>query len=116
MFANNKNSVTFAAEIKFQGPFVYRLGRMVFIHVRAVRFRYGLLKLPKRNLYFILNLESTFRGFFMGSCECIFKISNKQRADRFDVWFSRQYKPNVYCQVFFLNASKPITGPIAKHK
>jgi hypothetical protein len=25
------------------GPFVYRLGRMVFIHVRAVRFRYGLL-------------------------------------------------------------------------
>jgi hypothetical protein len=24
------------------GPFVYRLGRMVFIHVRAVRFRYGL--------------------------------------------------------------------------
>ncbi len=38
----------------------------------------------------------------MGSCECVFKISNKQRADRFDVWFSRHYKPNVYCQAFFL--------------
>jgi hypothetical protein len=41
-----------------------------------------------------------FRGF-MSSCECVFKISNKQRADRFDVWFSRHYK--LTCTVkFFL--------------
>jgi hypothetical protein len=41
-FVQLKNSSIFAREYKKQGPFVYRLGRMVFIHVRAVRFRYGL--------------------------------------------------------------------------
>ncbi len=41
-FEHLKNSAIFAPEIEKQGPFVYRLGRMVFIHVRAVRFRYGL--------------------------------------------------------------------------
>ena len=41
-FMHLKNSTTFAPETMKNGPFVYRLGRMVFIHVRAVRFRYGL--------------------------------------------------------------------------
>jgi hypothetical protein len=46
---NDKNSVTFAAEMKFQGPSV---GRMVFIHVRRFD-SYGLLKL--QNVIFHFN-------------------------------------------------------------
>ena len=48
MFANSKKVTTFAPAIereildKKDGPFVYRLGRKIFILERAVRFCYGL--------------------------------------------------------------------------
>jgi hypothetical protein len=42
--AGLKNSCIFAtAFLSKDGPFVYRLGRQVFILVRGVRFPYGLL-------------------------------------------------------------------------
>jgi hypothetical protein len=37
-----KNSCIFATAIQKNGPFVYRLGRQVFILVRGVRFPHGL--------------------------------------------------------------------------
>ena len=48
MFANSKKVTTFAPEIereildKKDGPFVYRLGRKIFILERGVRFPHGL--------------------------------------------------------------------------
>ena len=48
MFANSKKVTTFAPAIereildKKDGPFVYRLGRKIFILERGVRFPYGL--------------------------------------------------------------------------
>lgn len=48
MFANSKKVTTFAPAIereildKKDGPFVYRLGRKIFILERAVRLCYGL--------------------------------------------------------------------------
>ena len=67
-FVHLKNSAIFAPEIEKQGPFVYRLGRMVFIHVRAVRFRYGLqlnniLKKPRKlffEAFFVIGFGSSF--------------------------------------------------------
>ena len=69
-FVHIKNSAIFASEIKKQGPFVYRLGRMVFIHVRAVRFRYGLQII---NNYFKKPRKLFFEAFFIGfgCCFCI---------------------------------------------
>lgn len=49
MFANSKKVTTFAPAIereildKKDGPFVYRLGRKIFILERGVRLSYGLL-------------------------------------------------------------------------
>ncbi len=49
MFANSKKVTTFAPAIereildKKDGPFVYRLGRKIFILERGVRFPHGLL-------------------------------------------------------------------------
>ena len=48
MFANSKKVTTFASAIereildKKDGPFVYRLGRKIFILERGVRFPHGL--------------------------------------------------------------------------
>ena len=45
VLAELKNSCIFALALKakaIDGPFVYRLGRQVFILVRGVRFPYGL--------------------------------------------------------------------------
>ena len=48
MFANSKKVTTFAPEIereildKKDGPFVYRLGRKIFILERGVRLPHGL--------------------------------------------------------------------------
>ena len=48
MFANSKKVTTFAPAIereildKKDGPFVYRLGRKIFILERGVRFSHGL--------------------------------------------------------------------------
>ncbi len=48
MFANSKKVTTFAPAIereildKKDGPFVYRLGRKIFILERGVRFPHGL--------------------------------------------------------------------------
>ena len=48
MFANSKKVTTFATAIereildKKDGPFVYRLGRKIFILERGVRFPHGL--------------------------------------------------------------------------
>ena len=56
MFANSKKVTTFAPEIereildKKDGPFVYRLGRKIFILERGVRFPHGL---PKQNIRLI---------------------------------------------------------------
>ena len=53
MFANSKKVTTFASAIereildKKDGPFVYRLGRKIFILERGVRFRPGLQKNQK---------------------------------------------------------------------
>ena len=50
MFANSKKVTTFASAIereildKKDGPFVYRLGRKIFILERGVRFPHGLRK------------------------------------------------------------------------
>ena len=50
MFANSKKVTTFAPAIereildKKDGPFVYRLGRKIFILERGVRFPHGLQK------------------------------------------------------------------------
>ena len=50
MFANSKKVTTFAPAIereildKKDGPFVYRLGRKIFILERGVRLSYGLLE------------------------------------------------------------------------
>ena len=50
MFANSKKVTTFAPAIereildKKDGPFVYRLGRKIFILERGVRFPHGLPK------------------------------------------------------------------------
>ena len=50
MFANSKKVTTFAPAIereildKKDGPFVYRLGRKIFILERGVRFPHGLLR------------------------------------------------------------------------
>ena len=50
MFANSKKVTTFAPAIereildKKDGPFVYRLGRKIFILERGVRFPHGLRK------------------------------------------------------------------------
>ncbi len=51
-FAHLENSANFAPAIQKQGPFVYRLGRMVFIHVRAVRFRYGLQNVANSDWFY----------------------------------------------------------------
>ena len=53
MFANSKKVTTFAPAIereildKKDGPFVYRLGRKIFILERGVRFPHGLLNKEK---------------------------------------------------------------------
>ena len=55
MFANSKKVTTFAPAIereildKKDGPFVYRLGRKIFILERGVRFPHGLPK--KKAIY-----------------------------------------------------------------
>ena len=52
MFANSKKVTTFAPAIereildKKDGPFVYRLGRKIFILERGVRFPHGLPNKP----------------------------------------------------------------------
>ena len=58
MFANSKKVTTFAPAIereildKKDGPFVYRLGRKIFILERGVRFPHGLRKLPQKGSFF----------------------------------------------------------------
>ncbi len=59
MFANSKKVTTFAPAIereildKKDGPFVYRLGRKIFILERGVRFPHGLPSKmnPHKNLF-----------------------------------------------------------------
>ncbi len=55
-FAVTKKGFIFANS-KINGPFVYRLGRMVFIHVRGVRLPYGLqfFNKEKRNKWQIIS-------------------------------------------------------------
>ena len=56
MFANSKKVTTFAPAIereildKKDGPFVYRLGRKIFILERGVRFPHGLPFLKRQSL------------------------------------------------------------------
>ena len=56
MFANSKKVTTFAPAIereildKKDGPFVYRLGRKIFILERGVRFPHG-LQIKKPSIY-----------------------------------------------------------------
>ena len=44
-FASKKNSSIFAPAKESFGPFVYRLGRKIFILERGVRLPYGLLNI-----------------------------------------------------------------------
>ena len=71
MFANSKKVTTFAPEIereildKKDGPFVYRLGRKIFILERGVRFPHGLqfkrIKKPKNRLVEMANHKSSLK-------------------------------------------------------
>ena len=71
MFANSKKVTTFAPAIereildKKDGPFVYRLGRKIFILERGVRFPHGL---PKERIHYkcVLFLHiSSFQLLFL---------------------------------------------------
>ena len=67
MFANSKKVTTFAPAIereildKKDGPFVYRLGRKIFILERGVRFPHGL---PNKKAIDIID------GFFIFTLLC----------------------------------------------
>ena len=65
MFANSKKVTIFAPAIereildKKDGPFVYRLGRKIFILERGVRFPHGIqIKLIKEQNYRLVELAN----------------------------------------------------------
>ena len=75
MFANSKKVTTFAPAIereildKKDGPFVYRLGRKIFILERGVRFPHGL---PKVTSY--MGSDFFYCLFQRGSCVEIYSL------------------------------------------
>ena len=70
MFANSKKVTTFAPAIereildKKDGPFVYRLGRKIFILERGVRFPHGLLGESISERYILSFFYFTFSLFY----------------------------------------------------
>ena len=84
MFANSKKVTTFAPAIereildKKDGPFVYRLGRKIFILERGVRFPHGLpfFKETKFDFvsFFVIHLRLTIFTLTIPSKLIIFTI------------------------------------------
>ena len=67
LYVNKLGSEAFLRVVRVYGPFVYRLGRKIFILERAVRFCYGLRKSPGSRGFFVSIVEPLsahgFHGF-----------------------------------------------------
>ena len=71
IFGNSKKVTTFALAIEREiidakdGPFVYRLGRKIFILERGVRFPQGLPNKTSNHFFYSSSLSSVVSRFFV---------------------------------------------------